>query len=227
MCRSGSRKTPDPTIQLQAQIFPALAYRTVKYNPPTQFVVPQQAYSDIRSRIFGIPSSGNYRSSCPSPALRTPRHGRAPAPSVQLAGVYDYFSLVQAVLDFSHRGDIANYMDYYVRQAETRIYRDIFAQNLGNGVKWLEQPFSATIAAGVAAIPTGYLALKTMQVANGFGNVETLLYKDPQWIYANYESGSRRACRPMSGAMARTLSLGPIPIRLTPSRALTTGRARP
>jgi len=125
------------------------------------------------STFVDVPASGSFST------------GFVSASIVQLTGIFDYFSLAQAILDFSHRTDIANYQDYYIQQAETRIYRDIFAQNIGNGVKWLEQAFTG-IASGGTPTPTGYLALKAMQVTDSFGNVYTLLYKDPQWIYTNY-----------------------------------------
>lgn len=179
-------QSPDPT-QLQPQIFPAPFIRVVKYNLPPQFVSPPQVYVDIPQPTLIAPIVGRLPIIIPlSGAGFSFSAGTATNATIQLSGVYDYFTLIQAVIDFSHRSDIAGYMDYYVQQAETRIYRDMFAQNMGNGVKWLEQPISATIANGVAPIPAGYFALKTMQITSGVGLLQTLLYKDPQWIYANY-----------------------------------------
>lgn len=102
------------------------------------------------------------------------------------AGVYNYATLLQAILDFSHRTDIANYQDYFIQSAELRIYKDLFAKNIGNGSIWLETPFSTTIGTSSISLPTGYLALKYALVLSGTGYVKTLLYKDPQWIYTNY-----------------------------------------
>jgi hypothetical protein len=102
-------------------------------------------------------------------------------------GVYDYFSLAQALLDFSHRTDIANFQDYFIMGGEQRIYQDVFTRNFGNGVSQMEQTLNTTLTtSGTVAVPTGYLSLKAMQATDGYGNVFTLLYKDPQWMYANY-----------------------------------------
>jgi len=105
-----------------------------------------------------------------------------------LGKIQDYPTLAQALLDFSHRVDIASYQDYFINFGEARIYRDIFSKNMGNGVQWMETPFSATINAttGLVALPSGYIALKAMQITDGNSDTFTLLYKDPQWLYSNY-----------------------------------------
>jgi hypothetical protein len=102
--------------------------------------------------------------------------------------IIDYPSLAQALQDFSHRVDIANFQDYFIQFGELRIYRDIFSQNMGNGVQWMEATLTGNINAttGTLAVPSGYLALKDAQVTDGNGAVFTLIYKDPQWIYTKY-----------------------------------------
>jgi hypothetical protein len=104
------------------------------------------------------------------------------------ARIVDYPSLAQALLDFSHRTDVANFQDYFIQFGEYRIYRDIFSRNLGDGVQWMEQALSGAInpVTGLVPIPTGYLALKDAQVSDGNADLFTLLYKDSQWIYSNY-----------------------------------------
>lgn len=104
------------------------------------------------------------------------------------ARISDYPTLAQALMDFSHRVDIANFQDYFIQFGELKIYRDIFSQNMGNGVQWMEASFTGTIDAltGFMPVPVGYLALKDAQVSDGVGDTATLLYKDPQWIYSNY-----------------------------------------
>jgi hypothetical protein len=102
------------------------------------------------------------------------------------AGIYNYATLLQAILDFSHRTDIANYQDYFVQAGELRIYKDLFAKNIGNGSIWLETPFTTLITGNSVSLPSGYLALKYALILTGQGYVKTLLYKDPQWIYTNY-----------------------------------------
>lgn len=99
--------------------------------------------------------------------------------------ISDYPSLAQALQDFSHRVDIANFQDYFIQFGELKIYRDIFSQNMGNGVQWMEAPLSGNINAttGTLTVPTDFLALKDAQVTDGNGSVFTLIFKDPQWIY--------------------------------------------
>lgn len=159
-----------------------------KVVQPAIILRPQQSYVDVPQGLITPPIVGQL----PILVALTGQAfnfatGLLGAAVQQLTGIYDYFSLAQALIDFSHRSDIANYQDYYISQAETRIYRDVFAQNIGNGVKWLEQPFTATITNQVAAVPINYWALKAMQLVTG-NVVNTLLYKDPQWIYANYSN---------------------------------------
>ena len=102
--------------------------------------------------------------------------------------ISDYASLIQAMQDFSHRADIAPFSKYFLQFGELKIYRDIFALNLGNGIRWLEQPFTAPINAltGFVSIPPGYLALKDMQVTDGNGDQLTLKFTDEQYLYTNY-----------------------------------------
>jgi hypothetical protein len=104
------------------------------------------------------------------------------------ARIQDYPTLVHALKDFQHRVDIANFQDYFVQFGELRIYRDLFSQNMGNGVQWLETPFVGNInpVTGFLPVPTGYLALKDAQVTDGNNDVFTMIYKDPQWIYTKY-----------------------------------------
>jgi hypothetical protein len=178
----------DDTTQIAARVYAALPSGAGKYVQPALISIPQQAYIDVPQGVVEYPLVGSlpvFKSI--TGASFTFSSGNITAAIAQLTGIFDYFTLAKALLDFSHRIDIANYFDYYIQQAETRIYRDLFAENIGNGVKWLEAPFTATTTQGAGtALPSGYLALKTMQVSDLFGNVHTLLYKDPQWMYTNY-----------------------------------------
>jgi hypothetical protein len=104
------------------------------------------------------------------------------------ARIQDYPTLAQALQDFQHRIDIANFQDYFIQFGELKIYRDIFSQNMGNGVQWMETIISGAVDpnTGFYPVPSGYLSLKDMQVSDGSGNTWTLIYKDPQWVYARY-----------------------------------------
>lgn len=76
------------------------------------------------------------------------------------ARVSDYPTLAQAILDFSHRTDIANFQDYMIQFAELKIYRDIFSLNMGDGIKAMETPFIATLT-GCSAVASITVTLTT------------------------------------------------------------------
>lgn len=177
----------DPT-QIASKIYAAVPSGPAKYIQPALISIPPQVYVDVPQGVVDMPLVG----SLPTFTNLTGSSfsfssGTITAVVAQLVGIFDYFTLAKALQDFSHRTDIGNYQDYYIQQAETRIYRDIFTENIGNGVKWFEQGFVGTTAQGSGTpLPSGYLALKSMQVVDGYGNIHTLLYKDAQWIYTNY-----------------------------------------
>ena len=101
--------------------------------------------------------------------------------------VKDYNSLVQAVSDFAHRPTIGTYVDYFIQDAEDRIYRTVLAENQGRGLVWMENVLSLTIdgTTGYAPVPTDYLGLKAAQV-NANGGIYDLKVRAAQWIYARY-----------------------------------------
>src|SRR6185437_218755 len=102
--------------------------------------------------------------------------------------IIDYPSLVQALADFSHRSDLGQFYQYFTQFGELKIYRDIFAGNLGNGIRWIEQPLTGNIDAvtGFVSVPAGYLSLKDFQVTDDNGNQGTLILTDAQYIYTAY-----------------------------------------
>jgi hypothetical protein len=103
------------------------------------------------------------------------------------ARVQDYPTLLQAIQDYSHNSLLSNY-NYFIQFGQFRIQRDIFTQNEGMGVQWMETPIEdyTDPDLGSIPIPSGYLSLKAMQVSDGDDDTFTLLYKDPQWMYSNY-----------------------------------------
>src|SRR5487761_2797261 len=106
-----------------------------------------------------------------------------------MAQITDYASLVTAVTTLGVRSDFATNIDYFIQLSENKIYRDILAQNEGRGVKPMEKTLALTIASGVAAVPTDYLALKTAQVNIG-GDLYALQRKNEEFIYTNYPTQS-------------------------------------
>jgi hypothetical protein len=177
----------DPT-QIAARVYAAVPSGPGRYVQPALISIPPQVYVDVPQGVVTMPLVGSLPTFVTLTGSAFSFSTGTIIPSItQLTGIFDYFTLAQALQDFSHRTDIGAYQDYYIQQAETRIYRDIFTQNIGNGVKWMEQLFTGfTTQGGGTNLPTGYLALKTMQVIDLFGNITTLLYKDAQWIYTNY-----------------------------------------
>lgn len=128
------------------------------------------------------------------------------------ARIVDYPTLAQALLDFSHRTDVGNFQDYFIQFGEFRIYRDIFSKNMGDGVQWMEQPFTGTMDAltGFVPVPLGYLAMKDAQVITDSA-VTTLLYKDSQWIYGNYPNRMADGVPKYIARDATNFVFGPFP----------------
>jgi len=101
--------------------------------------------------------------------------------------VTSYSTLVQAIQDFTHRPDLAAYVDYFIQSALEEIGNDIFAENFGRGVQWMEAAYPATAisADGTAPIPSDYLAPKIMTVS-AFNGQYRLRFKPASWIYERY-----------------------------------------
>ena len=105
-----------------------------------------------------------------------------------MAVITNYATLVQSIIDFTHRGDLAPFVDYFIQGAQEQINNDIIDRNEGNGIRYMEAPFSGTIdgTTGQADIPTDWLTPKDMQVIQGSGQIGTLSFKSTAWMYANY-----------------------------------------
>lgn len=101
--------------------------------------------------------------------------------------VKDYDSLTQAIIDFTHRPNIGTYADYFIQDAEDRIYRTVLAENQGRGLVWMEATLTATIdgTTGYAPVPSDYVGLKAAQVTASGGTYD-LKMRAAQWIYARY-----------------------------------------
>lgn len=100
--------------------------------------------------------------------------------------VTSYSTLVQAIQDFTHRPDLASYVDYFIQAAQEELVNDIFQENFGRGVQWMEAPYPSTaISNGTAPVPTDYLAPKIMTVS-AFNAQPRLRFKPASWIYERY-----------------------------------------
>lgn len=102
--------------------------------------------------------------------------------------IVDYPSLVQAVTDFTHRSDLAAYVDYFIQGAQEKINKDIPDANDGNFIRPMEINFTPTGigVTGTIPVPSDWLGAKALQIQDGSSGIFTLIIKDPQWMYANY-----------------------------------------
>lgn len=73
-----------------------------------------------------------------------------------MAIITSYTTLLTAVQSYLARSDLAGDAPGFVQLFESRFYRQ--PKNFG---PWMEQALSGTIAAGVIAVPTDFLALKS------------------------------------------------------------------
>lgn len=127
-----------------------------------------------------------------------------------VAGVYDYFSLKQAVQDWFARSDLGNWIDYFIQIAEADIYRDIFTNNQGKGVQAIETPLSVTIANGVAPVPAGYLGLKIALVSLN-GQTFEIERRTPEFIYTQFPDQSAGGTPQYMARLGQNFVFGPFP----------------
>lgn len=101
--------------------------------------------------------------------------------------VKDYSTLTQSILDFTHRATLSPYTDYFIQQAQEEINDDIFAQNFGQGIRYMEAAYPVTpITNGTAPVPTDWLAPKAFTIFDGTGDEYGIEFKDASWIYNRY-----------------------------------------
>jgi hypothetical protein len=127
-----------------------------------------------------------------------------------VAGVYDYFSLKQAIQDWFARSDLGNWIDYFIQIAEADIYRDIFTNNQGKGVQAFEAAISETINGGSAALPTGYLGIKILLISSN-GQTFELQRVTPEFIYTQYPDQTASGVPQYYARLGQTFVFGPYP----------------
>jgi hypothetical protein len=71
-----------------------------------------------------------------------------------------YTSLLANVADWLSRSDLTSQIPVYVQSWEERFYR-----NPKNWGPWMETSYSTAMAAGVSAVPTGFLAWKNVYIS--------------------------------------------------------------
>lgn len=113
-----------------------------------------------------------------------------------------YAELKTAVSNWAHRADLANYLDDLVTLAETRIMREVRAQDM-------ETALSVTIAAGVATVPTGFLGLKNAYV--DASPTRQLQIVSPAAIFSRYPTRAAEDVPAFISVDAGSFIFGPYP----------------
>lgn len=109
-----------------------------------------------------------------------------------MATIKDYASLSASIGDWTHRQDLITgsppFSDSFIQAAQERISNDVFDQNFGQGLQWMEASYAASvITGGTLPLPADWLAPEIFYVSDGQSNQYTLIWKSPSWIYTNYE----------------------------------------
>lgn len=105
--------------------------------------------------------------------------------------IVDYASLSQAIADWTHNAALTSgsppYSDAFIQRAQAQIERDIPEQNFGNYIRWQEAYYAPTlITTGTAPVPSDWLGAKSLQIADGAGNLWPLSMKAVTWLYNTY-----------------------------------------
>lgn len=135
-----------------------------------------------------------------------------------MPSVVDYASLNQGIQDWLNRSDMAGYVDYFVQEAEERIYNRIFTLNQGEGTRDLEVVISTTTdggqAAGTGTVPlsllTGYLAIKSIVLSTG-GNSYRLQRMTPEQLRSDFPNGQASGTPGYFSREGQFFIFGPVP----------------
>jgi hypothetical protein len=117
--------------------------------------------------------------------------------------ITSYATLLTEAAGWLHRGtSLDTVLPGLVQFAEARIYRDL-------RIRAMETALSGTIAAGVLAVPSGYIELKHARIDGSSGN--RLTRKDAEWIYANYPTRSADSQPKFIAREGESFIFGPYP----------------
>jgi hypothetical protein len=112
-----------------------------------------------------------------------------------------YAELKTAVADFVHRSDLSTTVVDLIMLGEKRIQREVRTPDM-------ETAYTGTIASGVIAVPTDFLAWKLVYIdSNG---VNRLQPKDLEWLFNNYPARVGGMPKFIARAAA-TFEFGPYP----------------
>jgi len=94
-----------------------------------------------------------------------------------------YNDFKTAVANWTHRDNLATYLDDIITVAENRIFREVRARSMED-----RSTLNTAISSGVVALPSGYVALKYAYIDGT--PVSPLQRKSAEWIMQNYPTRS-------------------------------------
>lgn len=102
--------------------------------------------------------------------------------------ITNYATLTQAIQDFTHRPDLAAFVDYFIQGATGLIQNDILAQNLGRPLQWMGAAFApvAISASGTVPVPADWIAPKFLTVISMAGRQQALRFVEPGFLYESF-----------------------------------------
>lgn len=95
--------------------------------------------------------------------------------------IASYSELKTAVASWVNRSNLTANVPDFIALGEARIYRDL-------RIRAMETALSSAIAAGVVAVPSGYIELKFAYLNTT--PIGKLTRKDAEWVYLNYPTRS-------------------------------------
>lgn len=113
-----------------------------------------------------------------------------------------YANLTAAIADELHRSDLTTPIADFVLRGEKRIHREVRATEM-------EATYSGTIASGVIAVPTDFLAWRAVYIDSNGANI--LQPKDWEWVLANYPQRSASGVPKFIARNATNFEFGPYP----------------
>lgn len=114
----------------------------------------------------------------------------------------NYNDLKAAVADELHRSDLTTPIPDFILRGEKRIHREVRATEM-------ETTYSGTIASGVIAVPTDFLAWRAVYIDSNGANI--LQPKDWEWVLANYPQRSASGVPKFIARNATNFEFGPWP----------------
>lgn len=101
--------------------------------------------------------------------------------------VVDYATLKQSLIDITHRSDLTAFLDGFIQGAQNAINNDVFADNFGSGIRFMEATFTGTITSGTIGVPADWLAPKTLTLVTASGaTINDLTFITAQQMYDRY-----------------------------------------